>query len=306
MTNSIRVAAATLSIILIASTSGQAADPAVKCESGKLKESSKYAACRLKVDAKAVLKGVPAVYSKCEMKFADKWGKAETKAEGACPTETDKVSMDARITTDAAEIATLLAGGAVTECGDGTVDAGEDCDFGDLNGETCATQGQFGEGLACTPGTCVFDTSGCSATQYEDTGLGTVIDHVTGLEWEQKALDNVNITYGWEDAFAYVHGSSSSSGTPPSGGVQGLGGQADWRLPSHTELQTILLEPYPCGTNPCIDVSVFGPTASSSYWSATTGASFPLIAWFVNFDSGFVNIDGKAGGRHVRAVRGGL
>ncbi len=94
-----------------------AADPAVKCESGKLKEASKYSSCRLKADSKAVKKDEAADYAKCEAKFADKWAKAETKAGvGICPSEGDQVSMDARITTDVAEVATLLAGGSVTDC----------------------------------------------------------------------------------------------------------------------------------------------------------------------------------------------
>ena len=94
-----------------------AADPAVKCESGKLKEASKYSSCRLKADSKAVKKDEAADYAKCEAKFADKWAKAETKAGvGICPSEGDQVSMDARITTDVAEVATLLAGGTVTDC----------------------------------------------------------------------------------------------------------------------------------------------------------------------------------------------
>jgi len=103
----------TVSLVPLAARAG---DPAVKCESGKLKESSKYAACRLKADAKAVTKGEAADYAKCEAKFADKWAKTETKAGvGICPSEGDQVSMDARITIDAAEIATLLAGGSVTD-----------------------------------------------------------------------------------------------------------------------------------------------------------------------------------------------
>ena len=52
-----------------------AADPAIKCESGKLKESSKYSACRLKADAKAVSRGLAADYGRCEAKFIDKWTK---------------------------------------------------------------------------------------------------------------------------------------------------------------------------------------------------------------------------------------
>jgi hypothetical protein len=225
----------------------------VNCESGKLKEAGKYGNCRLKADSKAVKKGEAADYTKCESKFADKWTKTETKAGvGICPSEGDQASIDARITTDAAEIAMLLAGGAVASCGDdlaegvescdgidlggadclslgfasgtlactagcgfdvsgcagpppntcgdGVVDVGEDCDQANLNGETCATQGLFGDGLACGVG-CVFDTSGCSLTRYEDTGLGSVIDHQTGLEWQKTddagGLTDKDNSYTW-------------------------------------------------------------------------------------------------------------
>jgi hypothetical protein len=58
----IRLATAALAIVFLSVTAAHAADPAVKCESGKLKESSKYAACRLKADAKAVSKAVAADY----------------------------------------------------------------------------------------------------------------------------------------------------------------------------------------------------------------------------------------------------
>ncbi len=95
-----------------------AADPTVKCESGKLKEASKYGACRLKTEAKAVNKGAAANFSRCELKFADKWNKVESKAgPGVCPTEGDAVSIDDRITSDTDEIATLLAGGTVAPSG---------------------------------------------------------------------------------------------------------------------------------------------------------------------------------------------
>jgi len=304
-----------------------AADPAVKCESGKLKEAGKYGDCRLKADSKGVKKGVPADYTKCEAKFADKWSKTESKAgPGICPSEGDQASMGTRITTDAAEIATLLAGGSVSACGDGTVDVGEDCDFGNLNGETCATQGLFGEGLSCTPGSCVLDTSGCSATRYEDTGLGSVTDHQTGLEWQKTddagGLTDKDNSYTWTGDGA---GGTAPNGTAftvflsglnaPDGPGSGSGSgptdtgcyaeRCDWRMPVIEELTTIV----DCSFgNPCIDQSVFGATnALSGYWSASTDNGNPVNAWLLDFDGGNpANIDKN----HlfipqVRAVRGG-
>jgi hypothetical protein len=50
-------------------------------------------------------------------------------------------------------------------------------------------------------------------------------------------------------------------------------------------LETIfLVASYPCGTDPCI-ASIFGPTMSTYYWSASTHATFPGSAWLVYFSS---------------------
>jgi len=93
-------------------------------------------------------------------------------------------------------------------------------------------------------------------------------------------------------------------------------GHSDWRLPSEggtnspstgaRELETILLAPYPCGTSPCI-TTIFGPTASSYYWSASTStyASNPALASGVDFNNGILLIGPKASALYVRAVRGG-
>ena len=45
-------------------------------------------------------------------------------------------------------------------CGNGVAEMGEDCDGGDLGGETCVSLGFGGGTLACA-GNCTFDTSGC-------------------------------------------------------------------------------------------------------------------------------------------------
>jgi hypothetical protein len=174
--------------------------------------------------------------------------------------------------------------------------------------------------------------------RFVDNGDGTVTDKQTGLMWEQKTgtfdpysagVDcsittcsdphNVNNQYAW-----------SASGTAPDGGAftdflarvngtlcstspcTGLGGHSDWRLPTIWELHAIL-DPDPiasaCGPGSvCID-QAFGPTAWNLYWSATTYADNPALAWGVGFyDGGALGTDVKTGYSHsnnyVRAVRG--
>ena len=77
-------------------------------------------------------------------------------------------------------------------------------------------------------------------------------------------------------------------------------GHCDWRLPNIVELQTIL----DCGFGPpCID-PIFGPTASSVYWSASTSVN-PIFVWLAFFNDGGANIFFKTNALYVRAVRAG-
>jgi hypothetical protein len=57
---------------------------------------------------------------------------------------------------------TTTGGGTDTGvCGDGVLDPGEECDGGDVGGETCESQGYASGGLLCDPD-CTLNTSNCS------------------------------------------------------------------------------------------------------------------------------------------------
>jgi Protein of unknown function (DUF1566) len=156
----------------------------------------------------------------------------------------------------------------------------------------------------------------CDQARFEYNLDGTVMDWLTGLQWEQKTDDTTvhdkDNYYQWSnfsggpadgDAFTAFLSALNSGAC--------FAGQCDWRLPTRDELLTLVTPAFPgCSSGgPCID-PVFGPTVAGpdlSYWSATTAEiGIPGYAYDVFFDAGSVQYHGKNVGRFVRAVRSGL
>ena len=154
---------------------------------------------------------------------------------------------------------------------------------------------------------------GTSCDQPRFTAVdGTVVDRLTGLQWEQKTVDggihDVDDRYTWsESAVSDGDGTAFTTFLPALDSAPCFAGHCDWRLPTRAELETLVTEAFPCTTVPCID-AVFGPTATEDfYWTSVTDAVEPEgAAWGVSFGNGFVNDDWKDSFDFVRAVRGGL
>ena len=122
-------------------------------------------------------------------------------------------------------------------------------------------------------------------------------DNVTGLIWENKtddgSINDKDYTYTWQNAQDVFIATLNS---------HNFGGYSDWRLPTIMEL-SFLVDKY--RYDPSINTTYFPNTVPSGYWSSTTYASYPDLAWIVDFYSGRIHNYYKSNSSYVRAVRGG-
>ena len=140
---------------------------------------------------------------------------------------------------------------------------------------------------------------------FTDNGDGTITDSTTGLVWDKcsrgQVWDNttppgtctgVASTHTWAAALAEATAANSASHR----------GQADWRLPNRTELESLVQLN---AASPAIDGTYFPATPSNWYWTSTTYAPDPAYAWGVGFDNGYANAYDRTDSNHVRLVRSG-
>jgi len=335
-----RVLAACAATVVLTAVAEAGPSPEAVCQSGKLKATGAYSACRLKADAVAAIKGTVADYAKCASKFSVKFPAHETKAgPNVCPTEGDVSDIDDFVGDCEHALDLVLDGnaGSPSVCGDGLRDTGEACDRSDLGGKSCASLGATDfTGLACTDA-CRFDFSGCQytsipATRYNDLGDGTIVDTWSGLMWEKKTgtpgsfvvcntpgacpdLHDVNNSYAWSGAVPAFDGPVLTNfldllNDVAGGGASCFAGYCDWRLPTTLELRVLLQDDGwtgSCLVTPCVDPAFPGLTGSGGYWSAMTNGGDPNSAWWVRFDGGgglFTTFKGSS--RYARAVRSAL
>jgi hypothetical protein len=227
-------------------------------------------------------------------------------------------------------------------CGDGTLDANEDCDGSNLGGASCVTVGYGSGSLACGPG-CKYDVSACIAgafpatgqttcygaspgavipclgsgqdganqagatLAYQDNGDGTVTDLNTGLMWEKQSddsgLNDRDQLFTWAQVQNHINALNAAT----------YAGKNDWRLPNVRELLSIINYGV---ANPAVTTSAFHTNCSGGctptqcsctaflhHWSGTTATNLPGSAFTVNFVDGSVLVLVK-NGTNTAAVRG--
>ena len=114
-------------------------------------------------------------------------------------------------------------------------------------------------------------------------------DPRTGLEWQYRSPGEM----AWHEAMDYAQSLT-------------LDGKSDWRLPTASELESLLdrktqLE----RIRPIMRKDVpFRDTLS--YWSSTTFAPDTYSAWIVMFDGAYILSFYKTNRYHIRCVRGSI
>jgi hypothetical protein len=124
---------------------------------------------------------------------------------------------------------------------------------------------------------------------YVNNGDGTVSDKVNGLMWQQGDTQNSSP----RDQRAAVDYCAALD----------LAGHTDWRLPTVTELKSLLVVGIPA-PGPTINTTYFPQCLSGSYWWDST---YPCTgnAWDVIFENGDWYAYTKMDRKYVRCVRGG-
>lgn len=121
-----------------------------------------------------------------------------------------------------------------------------------------------------------------------------VFDKETGLVWQRSPSKSA---FDWFEAHALCNNAVV------------IGNRLGWRLPTIQELASVV-DPTEVGPSlppghPFLNVQSPDPQAPSVYWSATTNAADPGLAWGVFFHFGGLTRTPKAGEHFVWCVRGG-
>ncbi|MDX2170617.1 MAG: hypothetical protein SF182_26325 [Deltaproteobacteria bacterium] len=101
-------------LVVLGASSASAIDPAIKCQSDKLRLAAKYTACRLNAEADAARDFDTPDFSQCRAGYLSGWKKAEARAQARgtqCWTSDDAEVVEGDIDSHTGALAEWLAGG---------------------------------------------------------------------------------------------------------------------------------------------------------------------------------------------------
>jgi hypothetical protein len=129
----------------------------------------------------------------------------------------------------------------------------------------------------------------------EDWNSEAVLDLETGLVWERSPANSTTFTTWSAARLGCIN--------------KNVGGRKGWRLPSIPELAS-LIDPSVASPGPTLPLGHpflnVQSGASEGYWSASTDAAIPALAWAARFFNGTVFTDAKVDGGQFWCVRGGM
>lgn len=108
------------------------------CRSGKLRDSGKYADCRFGATAKALRTAAAPDFTRCVGKLSTSWNRLEDSVARPCATSGDFGEVQAGLDACHQGVVAVLDG---PNCGDGILDADEECDDGNsASGDGCSSR----------------------------------------------------------------------------------------------------------------------------------------------------------------------
>lgn len=170
-----------------------------------------------------------------------------------------------------------------------------------------------------------LDASGAplpdQSVSYSTSPWACLGDRVTGLTWEVRTTDGGLRDRRWRYSWYSTVGLRRGAGNGlPNGGTcvdhtscdtekyvtavnsARLCGNADWRLPTRSELLSIV--DYGAESGPLLDLNFLADGSAGTWWSATT--DWFGDAWAVDFGSGATSATRPGALLPVRLVRGGF
>jgi hypothetical protein len=118
-----------------------------------------------------------------------------------------------------------------------------------------------------------------------------VTDNLTGLMWTRNAnLPAAART--WQQALDYANTLS-------------LCGFSDWRLSNRKELRSFINYSSANNNATILNTLGFNSVQAGYYWSSSSYAGSPALAWVVGMDGGIVGADDKTASYYVWPVRAG-